>query len=121
MEQEANLVVKLDKQRKEDMRVTTTCQKLLLGIWIFKEKSMFILVHKYYDGCTWLITFYFRFKGARQGGIAENSSYYIFSLGENNVINAYKLEEWYNFQPVSRYKTLTNSEAEEEFERYLTV
>ncbi|KAL5239388.1 hypothetical protein ACI65C_006798 [Semiaphis heraclei] len=58
-----------------------------------------------------------KFKGARQGGIAENSSYYIFSLGENNVINAYKLEEWYNFQPVSRYKTLTNSEAEEEFER----
>jgi len=52
LEQEVNLVMKLDKQRKEDMRVATTCQNVLLGIWIFKEKSMFILVHKYYDSCT---------------------------------------------------------------------
>ena len=61
----------------------------------------------------------FRFKGARQGGIADNSSYYLFSRGEGNVINAHKIEEWYNFQPVLRYKTLTTSEAEEEFEKYL--
>ncbi|XP_016657150.2 general transcription factor IIF subunit 1-like [Acyrthosiphon pisum] len=58
-----------------------------------------------------------KFKGARQGGIDENCSYYIFSREEGNVINAHKLEEWYNFQPVLRYKTLTTSEAEEEFER----
>lgn len=61
---------------------------------------------------------YFRFKGVREGGITDNSSYYLFTHGDDGVINAHKLEEWYNFQPVQRYKTLTVEEAEEEFGRY---
>lgn len=62
---------------------------------------------------------WFRFKGVREGGITDNSSYYLFTHGDDGVINALKLEEWYNFQPVQRYKTLTVEEAEEEFGRYL--
>lgn len=58
-----------------------------------------------------------KFKGVREGGITDNSSYYLFTHGEDGVINAHKLEEWYNFQPVQRYKTLTVEEAEEEFGR----
>ncbi|VVC26930.1 Transcription Factor IIF, Rap30/Rap74, interaction,Winged helix-turn-helix DNA-binding [Cinara cedri] len=58
-----------------------------------------------------------KFRGVREGGITDNSSYYLFTHGEDNVINAFKLEEWYNFQPVQRYKTLTVEEAEEEFGR----
>jgi len=58
-----------------------------------------------------------KFKGVREGGITDNSSYYLFTHGDDGVINALKLEEWYNFQPVQRYKTLTVEEAEEEFGR----
>jgi transcription initiation factor TFIIF subunit alpha len=61
---------------------------------------------------------YFRFKGVREGGITDNSSYYLFTHGEDGILNAHKVEEWYNFQPVQRYKTLTVEEAEEEFGRY---
>lgn len=60
----------------------------------------------------------FRFKGVREGGISDNSSYYLFTHGEDNVINAHKLDEWYNFQPIQRYKTLTVEEAEMEFGRF---
>jgi transcription initiation factor TFIIF subunit alpha len=58
-----------------------------------------------------------KFKGVREGGITDNSSYYLFTHGDDGIINAHKLEEWYNFQPVQRYKTLTVEEAEEEFGR----
>ncbi|XP_025423623.1 general transcription factor IIF subunit 1-like [Sipha flava] len=58
-----------------------------------------------------------KFKGVREGGITDNSSYYLFTHGEDGILNAHKVEEWYNFQPVQRYKTLTVEEAEEEFGR----
>ncbi|XP_027840985.2 general transcription factor IIF subunit 1 [Aphis gossypii] len=58
-----------------------------------------------------------KFRGVREGGITDNSSYYLFTHGEDGIIIAHKLEEWYNFQPVQRYKTLTSEEAEEEFGR----
>ncbi|CAI6359808.1 unnamed protein product [Macrosiphum euphorbiae] len=58
-----------------------------------------------------------KFRGVREGGITDNSSYYLFTHGDDGIIIAHKLEEWYNFQPVQRYKTLTSEEAEEEFGR----
>ncbi|XP_050439415.1 general transcription factor IIF subunit 1 [Adelges cooleyi] len=58
-----------------------------------------------------------KFRGVREGGITDNSSYYVFTHGADGIINAHKLEEWYNFQPVQRYKTLSAEEAEEEFGR----
>ncbi|XP_050528398.1 general transcription factor IIF subunit 1 [Daktulosphaira vitifoliae] len=58
-----------------------------------------------------------KFRGVREGGITDNSSYYVFTHGSDGIINAHKLEEWYNFQPVQRYKTLSAEEAEEEFGR----
>lgn len=67
------------------------------------------------------LLFIIRFRGVREGGITDNSSYYLFTHGEDNIINAFKLEEWYNFQPVQRYKTLTVEEAEEEFGRFVLM
>jgi len=58
-----------------------------------------------------------KFKGIREGGISENASYYIFTHGANGIIEAFPLKEWYNFQPVQRYKALSAEEAEEEFSR----
>jgi len=77
------------------------------------KKYNFFIVLEFYV----YINSYFRFKGVREGGITDNSSYYLFMHAEDGVINAHKLEEWYNFQPVQRYKTLTVEEAEEEFGR----
>lgn len=64
-----------------------------------------------------LLNVFHRFRGVREGGITDNSSYYVFTHGSDGIINAHKLEEWYNFQPMQRYKTLSAEEAEEEFGR----
>lgn len=37
--------------------------------------------------------------------------------GDDNI-EAYPLQEWYNFQPIQRYKALSAEEAEEEFGRW---
>lgn len=55
----------------------------------------------------------------REGGITDNSSYYVFTHGSDGIINAHKLEEFYNFTSVQRYKTLSAEEAEEEFGRHV--
>lgn len=58
-----------------------------------------------------------RFKGIREGGVAENSSWYVFMQGKDGAFEAYPVEEWYNFKLVQRYKALSAEEAEKEFER----
>ncbi|XP_034254721.1 general transcription factor IIF subunit 1 [Thrips palmi] len=58
-----------------------------------------------------------KFKGIREGGVSENAGYYVFMKAEDGVIEAYPLQEWYNFQPIQRYKALSAEEAEEEFGR----
>ncbi|KAH9515363.1 General transcription factor IIF subunit 1 [Bulinus truncatus] len=58
-----------------------------------------------------------RFKGVREGTIAENTSYYIFTKASDGAFEAYPVEEWYNFTPVVRYKYLNSEEAEEEYSR----
>lgn len=58
-----------------------------------------------------------RYRGLREGGVAENASYYIFIKAADGAFEAYPVEEWYNFTSVQRYKTLNAEEAEEEFGR----
>uniref|UniRef100_A0A0A9W041 Transcription initiation factor IIF subunit alpha n=2 Tax=Lygus hesperus TaxID=30085 RepID=A0A0A9W041_LYGHE len=58
-----------------------------------------------------------KFKGIREGGVAENASYYVFTHAADGGIEAYPLCEWYNFQPIQRYKALSAEEAEQEFGR----
>ncbi|KAJ4448659.1 hypothetical protein ANN_00049 [Periplaneta americana] len=56
-----------------------------------------------------------KFRGNREGGVAENASYYVFTHAPDGAIEAFPLQEWYNFQPIQRYKSLSAEEAEEQF------
>ncbi|CAF4896689.1 unnamed protein product [Pieris macdunnoughi] len=58
-----------------------------------------------------------KFKGIREGGVSENTAYYVFTHAADGAIDAYPLQEWYNFQPIQRYKALSAEEAEQEFGR----
>ncbi|CAH0722973.1 unnamed protein product, partial [Brenthis ino] len=58
-----------------------------------------------------------KFKGIREGGVSENAAYYVFTHADDGAIDAYPLQEWYNFQPIQRYKALSAEEAEQEFGR----
>ncbi|XP_055641416.1 general transcription factor IIF subunit 1-like [Toxorhynchites rutilus septentrionalis] len=55
------------------------------------------------------------FRGIRDGGVAQYMAFYVFIPTSSGTIEAYPLEEWYNFQPIPRYKTLSIEEVEEEF------
>ncbi|XP_041974604.1 general transcription factor IIF subunit 1 [Aricia agestis] len=58
-----------------------------------------------------------KFKGIREGGVSENTAYYVFTHAADGAIDAYPLQEWYNFQPIQRYKALSAEEAELVFGR----
>ncbi|XP_043841519.1 general transcription factor IIF subunit 1-like [Dromiciops gliroides] len=58
-----------------------------------------------------------RFKGMKKGGVTENASYYIFTQCPDGTLEAFPVENWYNFTPLARYQTLTAEEAEQEWER----
>lgn len=58
-----------------------------------------------------------KYKGIREGGVTENTSYYVFTQAADGTFEAYPVEEWYNFTPIQRYKALSAEEAEEEFGR----
>ena len=58
-----------------------------------------------------------KFKGIREGGVSENAAYYVFTHASDGAIEAFPLHEWYNFQPIQRYKALSAEEAEQEFSR----
>lgn len=49
--------------------------------------------------------------------MSENAAYYVFTHAADGAIDAYPLQEWYNFQPIQRYKALSAEEAEQEFGR----
>lgn len=59
--------------------------------------------------------FYVRYKGIREGGITENTAYYVFFQSPDRVFEAFPVHEWYKFTPFQRYKALTAEEAEEKF------
>lgn len=58
-----------------------------------------------------------KFRGIREGGVSENAAHFVFTQTKDGSIEAVPLNEWYNFQPIQRYKALTAEEAEEEFGR----
>ncbi|XP_064095684.1 general transcription factor IIF subunit 1-like [Macrobrachium nipponense] len=58
-----------------------------------------------------------KFKGIREGGVSENSSWYVFMQGKDGAFEAYPVEEWYNYKLIQRYKSLTAEEAEQHFEK----
>lgn len=57
-----------------------------------------------------------RFKGTREGGVTENTSYYVFFQAHDGAFEAFPVSEWYNFTAIPRYKPLTSEEAEERYE-----
>ncbi|KAH9388750.1 General transcription factor IIF subunit 1 [Tyrophagus putrescentiae] len=59
--------------------------------------------------------FYSRYKGIREGGVTENTSYYVFFQAPDGAFEAFPVNEWYKFTPFQRYKALTAEEAEEKF------
>lgn len=67
----------------------------------------------------WLIIHlqFCRFKGIREGGVTENTSYYVFFQAPDGAFEAFPVNEWYNFTPFQRYKALTAEEAEEKFNK----
>lgn len=58
-----------------------------------------------------------KFRGIREGGVSAYASFYVFAHAPDGAIEAYPLNEWYNFQPIQRYKALSAEEAEQVFGR----
>ena len=55
------------------------------------------------------------YRGVREGGVAENTTYYVFTNAADGCFEAHPVKEWYNFTPRLTYKTLNAEEAEEKF------
>lgn len=62
-----------------------------------------------------------RFRGVREGGFGDGSSYWVFVKAVDGVFHAFPVTEWYNFVPVARYKTLDIDEAEEQFLKFVFI
>jgi len=56
-----------------------------------------------------------KYRGVREGGVTDNTTFYVFSHGQDGLVQAYPLSQWYNFSPMIRYKTFDAEEAEEKF------
>ncbi|XP_023343999.1 general transcription factor IIF subunit 1 [Eurytemora carolleeae] len=56
-----------------------------------------------------------KYRGVREGGVSDNTTYYVFTHGKDGLVQAYPLSQWYNFTQINRYKTLDADEAEEKF------
>ncbi|KAK9885713.1 hypothetical protein WA026_012478 [Henosepilachna vigintioctopunctata] len=88
-----------------------------------RRKKLGITARKYKaDDQPWLLncrdsTAVKKFKGIREGGVSENTAYYVFTHAEDGAIEAFPLQEWYKFQPIRRYKSLSAEEAEQEFSK----
>lgn len=63
--------------------------------------------------------FWSRFKGRKEGLVAENSCYYILKQLPDSSFEAHPVDSFYNFAPMIQYRTLNAEEAEEEFGRYI--
>ncbi len=40
-----------------------------------------------------------QYKGVREGGVAQNAAYYIFTHAQDGSFEAHPVKEWYNFTP----------------------
>lgn len=56
-----------------------------------------------------------QYKGVREGGVAENAAFYVFTHAPDGSFEAHRVKEWYNFTPIVSYKTLNAEEAEEKY------
>jgi len=56
-----------------------------------------------------------KYKGTREGGVSDNTSFYVFMHGADGAFEAFPISEWYNFIPLRAHKTLTAEEAEEKY------
>ncbi|KAJ8910479.1 hypothetical protein NQ315_002732 [Exocentrus adspersus] len=79
-----------------------------------RRKKLGIVARKYRaDDQPWILkscgSTVKKFKGIREGGVSNNTAYYVFTHAEDGAIEAYK------FQPIQRYKALSAEEAEMEF------
>ncbi|VDN39130.1 unnamed protein product [Gongylonema pulchrum] len=68
-----------------------------------------------HDNQPWLLSGKERkFRSIREGGAGEHADYWVFSkAGEE--FHAYKVDEWYQFLPFLRHRTLDIDQAEERF------
>lgn len=87
-----------------------------------RRKKLGIVAKKYRpDDQPWILKSHGstvkKFKGIREGGVSENTAYYVFTHAEDGGIEAFPLHEWYKFQPIQRYKSLSAEEAELEFNK----
>lgn len=53
-----------------------------------------------------------KFRGIREGGVSENAAHFVFTQTKDGSIEAFPLNEWYNFQPIQRYKALVTFTAQ---------
>jgi len=58
-----------------------------------------------------------KFTGTREGGIGDSSMYFVMRQEEGGVFKATPVEDWYNFKPEIRYRTLTSDEADAHWEQ----
>ena len=60
-----------------------------------------------------------RYKGIKEGGVLENSSYFLFIQKPDKSFDAIPVDEWYSFTPIVKYNFLSAEEAELEYNRYI--
>ncbi len=58
-----------------------------------------------------------KFKGTKEGGVSDNTTYYLFTRNDKDTgsVEAFPIASWFNFRPVQRFKALDAEEAEEKF------
>ena len=56
-----------------------------------------------------------KYKGIKQGGVSDNTTFYVFIECQDGSLEAYPVKDWYNFTPIMTYNTLDAEEADEKF------
>jgi hypothetical protein len=41
-------------------------------------------------------------QGTKEGGVADNTTYYVFTHGKDGSVEAFPISDWYNFVPIQR-------------------
>ena len=62
-----------------------------------------------------------KFTGTREGGIGDSSMYFVMRQEEGGVFKATPVEDWYNFKPEIKHRTLTHEGKIENFKLFLGV
>ncbi len=53
----------------------------------------------------------------KEGGVGDHADYWVFVKTSDGCFEAHKVDDWYQFMPVARHKTLGIDEAEEQFKK----